>query len=148
LPVVVTAGHGSEFVRENRKMMIGEMSKETGCNIETIRYYEKIGILPRPPRTVGNLRDYDQGHLKRLYFIRRSRELGFSLNEIRQMLSLVDGGNVTCEQVRKMALEHLAAIQEKISDLKRMGRILEDTAAKCIGGKTPECPIIDVLFDV
>jgi len=128
-------------------MMIGAMSKATGCNIETIRYYERVGILPSPPRTSGGHRDYDNQHLKRLNFVRRSRELGFSLDEIRQMLRLVEGGDVTCTQVHAMASEHLADVQSKIADLTRMERTLQDTTAKCAGGTTPDCPIIDVLFD-
>lgn len=128
-------------------MMIGAMSKATGCNIETIRYYERIGVLLKPPRTPGGLRSYDQIHLKRLNFVRRSRELGFSLNEVRQMLRLVDGGDVTCDQVHDMALEHLADVGAKIRDLMRMKQILKATAAKCKGGKTPECPIIDALYN-
>ncbi len=127
-------------------MLIGAMSTATGCNIETIRYYERIGVLPRPPRTAGGRRDYDQHHLKRLNFVRRSRELGFSLGEVRQMLSLVDGGDAACEQVHEMALEHLVDVRTKIKDLKRMEKILKETAAKCEGGETPECPIIDALF--
>lgn len=127
--------------------MIGALSKATGCNIETIRYYERVGVLLKPPRTSGGQRNYDQHHLKRLNFVRRSRELGFSLNEVRQMLRLVDGGDVTCDQVHDIALEHLADVGTKIKDLKRMEKILKQTAAKCEGGKAPECPIIDALYD-
>ncbi|NQW01980.1 MAG: helix-turn-helix domain-containing protein [Rhodospirillales bacterium] len=128
-------------------MMIGALSKATKCNIETIRYYERIGVIPKPPRTAGGHRDYDTPHLKRLNFVRRSRELGFSLGEIRQMLRLVDGGDVTCDQVHDMALGHLSDVRAKIADLKRMERTLKDTAARCEGGKTPDCPIIESLFD-
>jgi len=128
-------------------MMIGELSKATGCNIETIRYYERIGMIPKPPRTAGGHRDYDTPHLKRLNFVRRSRELGFSLDEIRQMLRLVDGGDVSCDQVHDMALEHLSDVRAKISDLKRMERTLKDTASRCSGGETPDCPIIETLFE-
>lgn len=128
-------------------MMIGELSKLTDCNIETIRYYERIGILPKPPRTPGGHRDYDTPHHKRLNFVRRSRELGFSLDEVRQMLRLVDGGDVTCEHVHEMALEHLVDVRTKIKDLKRMEGVLKTTVAKCSRGKTPDCPVIDALFD-
>jgi len=99
-----------------------------------------------PPRTEGGHRAYGEEHLKRLNFARRSRELGFSLKEVRQMLRLVDGGSVTCEQVREMTLEHLGDVQKKIADLKRMEKTLKDTAARCTGGEAPDCPIIDSLF--
>ena len=126
---------------------IGTLSKATGCKVETIRYYERIGVLPSPPRTEGGHWAYGEEHLKRLNFVQRSRELGFSLNEVRQMLRLVDGGDVTCEQVRRITLEHLHDVQDKIADLKRMERTLKDTAARCAGGEAPDCPIIDSLFE-
>ncbi len=128
------------------KFFIGELSKRADVNIETIRYYERVSILPSPPRTDGGHRLYDDNHFKRLSFIRRSRELGFSLESIRQMLLLVDGGEVTCEQVNLITLSHLADVRAKITDLKRMERILKKTASECSGGKTPDCPIIDSLF--
>jgi MerR family mercuric resistance operon transcriptional regulator len=116
----------------------------TGVNIETVRYYEKVGLLPKPPRTQGGHRLYTNHQLKRLVFIRRSRELGFSMEEIRNLLRLVDGGN-TCGQVKRAALDHLKEIRLKIGDLRRMEKTLADTAARCKGGNTPECPIVDVL---
>ena len=124
---------------------IGKLSKRTKVNIETIRYYERSGVLAPPPRTRGGHRAYGEDHLKRLNFVRRSRELGFSLDEIRQMLRLVDGHDVTCEQVREMTLEH--DVQTKIADFKRMERSLKATAAQCTGERVPDCPIIDALFD-
>lgn len=124
---------------------IGTLSKHTGVNIETIRYYERIGIMPRPPRTAGGQRIYETSHLKRLAFIRRSRELGFSLDEIRALLRLVDGGQYTCGEVHEMAVVHIADIRRKIADLSRMERVLKDMAAKCDGGDVPDCPIVDAL---
>jgi len=126
---------------------IGALSGRTKVNIETIRYYEKVGVLPPPPRTDGGHRVYGQEHVKRLSFVRRSRELGFSLDEVRQMLRLVDGGDVTCEQVREITLEHLTDVEKKIADLRRMQKTLKETAAKCAGDETPDCPIIEALFD-
>jgi MerR family mercuric resistance operon transcriptional regulator len=123
---------------------IGELSQHTGVNIETVRYYEKIGLLPRPPRTEGRHRIYADAQLKRLIFIRRSRELGFTLDEIRNLLGMVEGG-CACGEVQKAALAHLKTIRRKIADLRRMERTLADTAARCEGGTAPECPIIDVL---
>ncbi|WP_394891760.1 helix-turn-helix domain-containing protein [Mesorhizobium sp. AaZ16] len=123
---------------------IGDLSQRTGVNIETVRYYEKIGLLPQPPRTEGGHRIYSHPHLKRLVFIRRSRELGFTLDEIRNLLGMVEGG-YTCGQIQEAALAHLKTIRRKIADLRRMERTLADTAAHCEGGTAPDCPIVDVL---
>jgi MerR family mercuric resistance operon transcriptional regulator len=123
---------------------IGELSKRTGVNIETVRYYERVGLLPLPPRSSGGHRLYPEAHLKRLVFIRRSRELGFSLDGIRDLLRMVEGG-YGCGDVQDMALAHLKTIRSKIADLRRMERTLADTAALCEGGTAPDCPIIDVL---
>lgn len=128
-----------------RQSSIGELSRRTGVNVETVRYYEKIGLLPRPPRTEGGHRSYQDDHLKRLVFIRRSRKLGFSVDEIRNLLGLVAGG-YGCGEVRDAALAHLKDIRQKIADLRRMERTLAETAARCAGGSTPDCPIIDALF--
>ncbi|MGH6894952.1 MAG: MerR family transcriptional regulator [Geminicoccaceae bacterium] len=127
-------------------MRRGELAERSGCNIETVRFYEKQGLLPAPPRTAGGHRDYAFEHLKRLTFIRRSRELGFTLGEVRSLLGLVDGGDWTCAEVRAMTLEHLADVRRKIADLERLARILEEMAARCEGGAVPECPIVDALL--
>ena len=121
-----------------------ELSQRTAVNIETIRYYERIGLFPSPPRTEGGHRLYSGAYLKRLVFIRRSRELGFALDEIRNLLGLVEGGHA-CGEVQAAALAHLKNIRRKIGDLRRMERTLADTAARCEGGTAPDCPIIDVL---
>ena len=127
-------------------IQIGALSKETGVNIETIRYYERIGIMPKPPRTEGGHRTYDEPQVKRLGFIARSRQLGFSLDEIRDLLSLVDGHKFTCAQVRRLTLDHAAEVTAKIRDLKKLEHVLRDMAEKCSGRRVPDCPIIDVLF--
>jgi MerR family mercuric resistance operon transcriptional regulator len=98
---------------------IGELSKQSDVHIETIRYYEKIGVMPAPCRSAGGYRIYGADHLKRLSFVRRSRQLGFSLDEIRGLLRLVDGHAYTCAEVQTLTLNHLAEIRRKISDLKR-----------------------------
>ncbi len=116
-------------------------------NIETIRYYERIGILPAPPRGAGGHRIYDADHLKRLCFVRRCRELGFSLDDVRALLRLVDGGDYTCEEVRDMALAHLDAVRARIADLLAMERTLEDMTARCLGGEIPDCAIVEALFE-
>lgn len=125
----------------------GGLAVRTGCNIETIRYYEQIGVLPPPRRSQGGHRLYGPELVKRLNFIRRSRELGFTLDEIRELLRLVDGHKYTCAQVETLALEHVRELGRKISDLKKLKRVLEIMAAQCTGSKVPECPVIDALFD-
>jgi len=124
---------------------IGALSAETGVNIETIRYYERIGLMPAPPRTQGRQRIYDAQHLKRLTFIRRSRELGFSLDQIRALLGLAGTHELTCGEVKGLAEQHTADIRRKIRDLKRLERILSDLAARCHGRRVPDCPILDAL---
>ena len=128
-------------------MRRGELAQRSGCNIETVRFYEKQGLLPAPPRTAGGHRDYDREHLKRLTFIRRSRELGFTLDQVRGLLGLVDGGEWTCAEVKAMTVEHSADVRRKIADLEKLAQVLDDMAAQCDGGALPECPIIDALLE-
>lgn len=125
---------------------IGALSKDTGVNIETIRYYERIGMMPAPDRSAGGFRSYQEDDLKRLTFIRRGRELGFSLADLRELLRLVDGHAYTCAQVRALTLQHVAETRRKIADLRRLERVMSDMAAKCTGRQVPDCPIIDALF--
>ena len=127
-------------------MTIGPLSEKTGCNIETIRYYERIGMMPKPPRTAGGHRVYREEHLKRLTFIRRSRELGFTLDQVRNLLLLVDGDDFTCDEVKTMTLEHTDNVHRKINDLKKLERGLKDMVAQCDRGDVPDCPVIDALF--
>ncbi len=123
----------------------GRLSHLTGCNIETIRYYERVGLLPLPRRNEVGYRLYDVADVRRLTFIRRCRELGFSLAEIRGLLVLVDGGGRSCGDVRDMTLVHANDIHAKIADLRQMERILREMAAKCEGSDIPECPILEAL---
>ncbi|HEX2753348.1 MAG TPA: helix-turn-helix domain-containing protein [Alphaproteobacteria bacterium] len=127
-------------------MTIGKLSAKTDVNIETIRYYEKEGILPLPPRTQNGYRDYSKEHVKRLMFVRRSRELGFSLDEIRTLLVIVDGRRLTCAEIKAVTLTHLDAIRKKITDLQKLEKTLQKTTDQCKGGKMPDCPIMDALF--
>lgn len=124
---------------------IGTLSQRTECNIETIRYYERIGMMPKPPRTQGGHRLYAAEHLKRLAFIRRSRELGFSLEQIRDLLCFVDGGRYTCSQVKAITVEHLDDVRARMKDLKRLEKVLKTMASQCDGGKVPDCPVIEAL---
>ena len=126
---------------------IGKLSRRSGVNIETIRFYERVGILPKPPRSLGGHRLYDEAHEKRLRFVRRSRELGFSLDEVRELLRLVDGGRYTCGEVKAITLNHLTDVRHKIADLRRLARTLATVAERCRGSRVPDCPIVDALFD-
>lgn len=125
---------------------IGDLSMRTEVNIETIRYYEKIGLLPAPGRTEGRHRVYWPAHVARLTFVRRSRELGFSLEEIRSLLRLVDGGHSSCSDVQIVTLKHLEDVRKKIGDLQRLERTLSEVASRCQGGSVPDCPIVEVLY--
>ena len=123
-----------------------ELAQRTGCNLETVRYYEKVGLLPEPPRTPGGYRSYDTTHMRRLRFVLRARELGFSLDEIRGLLRLVDDRDQPCAEARTIASAHLDDVQAKIADLERMARVLKDVVAQCGDGARPECPLIETLF--
>jgi len=126
---------------------IGQLSKLTGVHIETIRYYERIGAMPRPPRSTGGQRNYDETFVKRLSFIARSRNLGFSLDDIRSLLSLADDNKFTCAYVRQLTLDHAAKAKRKIADLRKLEHTLRTMADQCHGNEVPDCPIIDTLFD-
>ena len=126
-------------------MLRSALARRTGCNLETIRYYEKIGMMPEPPRTEAGYRLYDEGHVERLRFILRARELGFSLDEIRGLLALVDCGTHTCAEVKERTERHLADVREKIADLMRIERVLAETAAQCSGDEVPDCPVLEAL---
>lgn len=123
---------------------IGELSRRTGCNIETIRYYERIGLMPVPPRR-GRYRSYDEQHESRLGFVRRARELGFTLDEVRALLGLAAGGPDACANVRTLAASHLEDVRARIADLKRMERVLDDAVRACDAGQDLGCPLIHTL---
>ena len=125
---------------------IGTLAAMSGINVETIRYYERIGVMPRPPRSAAGYRRYTGEHLKRLIFIRRGRELAFSLEALRDLLRLVDGHAYTCAEGRALALEHLDEIRSKIADLKRMEQAMIGIAARCSGKPVPDCALVDALF--
>ena len=124
----------------------GLLSKKTGVNRETIRYYEKIRLMPEPMRSANGYRVYDDSHLKRLSFIRRCRELGFTLKEIAAVLGLVDGGSYTCAEIRDRTKIHLQDVDDKIRDLQKMQQTLINMVSECEGDLVPECPIIETLF--
>ena len=124
----------------------GELSRQTGVGIETIRYFEKIGIMPVPGRSEGGNRRYNTDHLQRLFFINRCRQIGFSQKEIKALLSMVDDKGVTCAEVHNITTEHIADIRKKIRDLTKLEKVLTKMANECSRGDIPDCPIIETLF--
>jgi len=136
-------------VLEKTNYSVGDLATACGCKVETVHYYEKTKLMPEPPRTEGGHRVYSLKHLKRLAFIRRSRELGFTIKQISELLSFVDEPGHSCGEVKGMAMLQARAVQEKIDHLKRLQKALNDMAARCKGKnyKIEDCPIIDALFD-
>ena len=126
--------------------MIGDISRRTGVSIETIRYYERIEVMPKPKRNDGGQRLYDESQLNRLAFVKRSRDLGFSLKEVRTLLALIDSGKMTCSEVHALTIEHLTEVRKKITDLRKLERALNNLAAQCSIGNVSNCPIVETLF--
>lgn len=124
---------------------IGEAAHHAECNIGTIRYYERIGLLP-PPDRHGRYRRYGAGDIKRLVFVRRARELGFTLDEVRALLSLSEAnGTTACMEVREISTAHLANVRARIADLRAVDRVLSSVIRHCNAGQRPGCPLIDAL---
>lgn len=126
-------------------MKIGEVAERSGCHPETVRYYERIGLIPTPPRTTAGYRDYAPADVDRLRFISRGRNLGFSLEEIRSLLALADNHVLPCGEVDRLARIHLADIRARLDDLQRMASELERVIGGCGGGERGECVILDTL---
>jgi Cu(I)-responsive transcriptional regulator len=126
-------------------MNIGELARATDMKTETIRYYERIGLLPIPPRTKGNYRDYSAAHVSRLSFTRRARALGFSIQQIRELLDLSDQKKQCCEAVDAIAREHLADVKRKLADLSALRRELDALIGQCRHGTIADCRILDAL---
>jgi DNA-binding transcriptional MerR regulator len=125
---------------------IGALAKEVGVKVVTIRYYEQIGILPSPERTEGNYRSYTQTHAEKLRFIRRCRELGFPLEQIRDLFRLSSENAGTCQEVCAIADRHLASVESKLADLKRLASELRRITVSCSGSSPmAECRIIEAI---
>lgn len=127
-------------------MTIGQLAKTTDTKTETIRFYEKIGILAAPSRTTGNYRSYGEDHMRRLTFIRRARNLGFPLKTVRLLLSLVDQPEQPCAVVDAIVVEQRHEVERKIADLQGLRQELERLAEQCRGGRVSDCRIIDALL--
>ncbi|WP_374524822.1 helix-turn-helix domain-containing protein [Sphingopyxis sp.] len=128
-------------------MKIGELSRATGTNIETIRYYERIGLLPAPARTGANYRSYGGEHRARLSFVRHSRDLGFTIDEIRSLLDLSDHPDRDCADADRIAAAHLAQVEEKIAQLATLRDELARIVGRCRGGLAGDCRVIEALGD-
>lgn len=126
-------------------LTIGKLSELTGVNIETIRYYERTKVLAEPRRSGSGRRLYQAADVRTLAFLRRARELGFSLTEIRTLLRLGGPEKASCRDVRRIAAHHLEDIRSKISDLRKLERLLANTVARCTGTTAPDCPVLDIL---
>lgn len=128
-----------------RSLTIGRLADSAGVNLETVRYYERIGLMPAPARTEGGHRSYEPEHAQRLRFIRRSRELGFGIDAIRRLLALGEPGLQSCTQVRDMAAEHVAVVNARIADLERLRTVLQHAIVACDKGQQVCCPVIAEL---
>lgn len=130
-------------------LSIGAASKQTGCSVPTIRYYEEVGLLPPAPRTDGNQRHYDEAAIRRLTFIRRCRDFGFSIGQVRELVGLVDQPQRDCVEVRDIAQAHLAAVQEKLRELQALeaslSRFVASCNSACAGGPAVDCTILEDL---
>jgi len=128
------------------RISIGDLAKGTGTKVVTVRYYEQIGLLPVPSRTAGNYRTYSNEHMRRLRFIRRCRDLGFTLDQIRDLLRLSSQKDEDCGEVDRITAQHLIEVEQKISDLKRLAKELRRLNNSCQGnGIIADCRIIEAL---
>ena len=129
-------------------LSIGKLATATGTKVETIRYYESVGLLAPPARTKGNYRAYAPQHLARLSFIRRARALGFSIDQVQELLKLADQKDISCKAVDTIAREHLAEIDRKLRDLNTLRSELSSVIVQCGHGTISECRIIETLAPV
>ena len=128
-------------------MKIGELARKAGSNSETVRYYERIGLLPRPGRTDSNYRDYSQEDVERLTFIRHARGLGFELADIRSLIDLAEHPERDCGEADAIASRHLEAVEAKITQLEKLRSELGHMISQCRGGSVSSCRILQVLSD-
>ena len=126
-------------------MRIGELARATGTKAETIRYYEREGILPAADRTDSNYRDYSDGHLATLTFVRRARELGFSMAQVRELLALSDHDDKPCEDVDQLVKQQLFEVERKIADLSALRGELAELARSCQSDRIGQCRIVESL---
>ncbi len=135
------------MITMSRSLPIGRVSTLTGVNVETIRYYERIGLVPPQVRDDGGRRTYADTDVRRLAFIRRARDIGFSLGDIKSLMALAEPGHISCADVQTIAEQHRSAIESRITDLNRLHSLLSATISKCSGLKAPQCAVLDMLMD-
>jgi Cu(I)-responsive transcriptional regulator len=128
-----------------KDLTIGRLAQAAGVQVETVRWYEKVGVLASPTRTAGNYRVYDSSDLDRLSFVRRARNLGFSLDQVKTLLNLADDVGQHCGRVDEIADAHLREVDRKIADLQALRHELAAVIASCSGGRMAECRIIEAL---
>jgi MerR family copper efflux transcriptional regulator len=129
-----------------QNLKTGDLAKQAGVNVETLRFYERKGLLPKPPRRLSGYREYPVESVRRIRFIKRAQELGFSLKEIQELLTLKVRSGVTCAEVREKAEQKVADVRQKIADLKAIEKALHKLTATCSGrGPATDCPILDHL---
>jgi DNA-binding transcriptional MerR regulator len=126
---------------------IGDMAKTGNCKVQTVRYYEEIGLLPKPARSAGNQRIYTRAQRDRLRFIRHAREMGFPLERIREILALGDEPSHSCAEVDQIAREHLRDVESRIERLQSLRTELERMISECTANRVAECRVIEVLSD-
>jgi len=126
---------------------IGELSRRAGVKVTTIRFYEGAGLMPKPPRSEGDRRLYDNGHVRRLSFIRHARELGFEMDDVRTLLELSDRPDGSCEPADEIAGRHLMAVEEKIAKLTALKGELSRMLECCSPGPVAQCRVIEALAD-
>ncbi|MCT8989777.1 helix-turn-helix domain-containing protein [Chelativorans sp. SCAU2101] len=131
----------------HRGISIGEAARQTGVKVPTIRFYEQIGLLPAPPRSEGNRRQFDEKDLSRLAFIRHARELGFEIGDIRELLQLSEEPQSSCHEADSIAQRHVAEIKERIARLQALSEELQRMVDECGHGKVCECRVIQILAD-
>lgn len=131
--------------REQDPCTIGVLSRQSGVKVETIRYYERIGLLTPPPRSAGGHRLYSEVMRRRLFFVRRARNLGFSIEQVRSLLTLVDGAAYTCAEIYGLTQHHLEEVRAKIDALRRLEKVLSEVADTCSRDQIPDCPIVEAL---
>ncbi|TNE37445.1 MAG: MerR family transcriptional regulator [Alphaproteobacteria bacterium] len=126
---------------------IGPLAQASGVNVQTVRYYEQIGLMPAPHRSEGNQRLYSKTHVDRLAFIRHARDLGFSLNDVRELLELQDKPDMSCAEADQIASQHLGEVNRKILRLQALQTELSRMVDQCAGGAISNCRVIEILSD-
>jgi DNA-binding transcriptional MerR regulator len=132
---------------EGAMLTIGTLARRTGTKVQTIRYYEQIRLMPEPGRTSGGQRRYGEAELDRLAFIRHSRQLGFSLGAIRELLDLSDHPEKSCEEADRIARRQLRQVEQRMERLEALRTELARMVQECSGGSTSDCRVLDVLRD-